>query len=103
MPQPKRRATRWAEKKKRGNKNPNLTLNRAIARRDAAQAVIDRLTTPQSAQASRTAAAADVDDDSDNDDWAATESEKRVTIAYFYKTEIVLSCGLSRSSTHEAP
>ena len=46
------------EDRKGVNKNPDLTLNRAIARRDAAQAVIDRekakRASPQTAAANRT-------------------------------------------------
>ena len=99
MPTPpkksKRRGKRqqWskgADDRKHGNKNPDLTLNRAIARRDAAQAVIDRLeaakkSSPQSEQAARTRCATMDDEDSEVEEQAPSDSEKRVVIAYFFK------------------
>jgi hypothetical protein len=79
--------SRGANDQKQGNKKPDLTLNRAIARRDAAQAVIDRLTSPQSAQATRTRAVEEDDEADDDSEQTASDSEKRVVVAYFYKTE----------------
>jgi len=92
MPQKPVRA-QSARKKKGGNKNPNLTLNRAIARRDAAQAVIDQLNGQHTAQAPRRRDAEDDKDGSDSETRsAASEAEKRMVISYFWKTECNCAC-----------
>ena len=76
--------------KKAGSKNPNLTLHRAIARRDAAQAVIDRLTnanssgqSPQTAQPTqRHQSASDPETEHVH---TPDDSEKRVVVKFFFE------------------
>ena len=80
----KRRGVRqnWSKGRddsKHGNKNPNLTLNRAIARRDAAQEVIDRLTKGQSGQQQPEP------DAEDGDAPPRDEADNRVVVKFFWR------------------
>ena len=72
---------------KPGNKNPNLTLNRAIVRRDQAQATIDRILqaqkqpeTPQPTIQTPSAATPETVPVDEADDY-----EKRVVVKFYYR------------------